>query len=160
MKLLIMLLIMISCANATTTSFTLPININIPTQCQLSFNVPNINMQLIYNKSSSAQTTLTINCTNGATISLQTTSQNNWYLVGKNTHESLAYSMAYTGSGVFCAYISQVWSGGVADRVVLSGAIQSSSNSLVIPLQITSSIIPPQLENDLFQDQITFTLLF
>jgi hypothetical protein len=124
----------------------------------MNFNVPKMQMVLVHGQSSSASTTLSLNCTPGTLISLQVASQNSWSLVGKSHQQSIEYALSYGGSNVLGVNISQIWSGGVADRVVVSGLF--NANLANLPLQVTTAQITPEKLNDIYQDQITFNLLF
>lgn len=145
--------------NALNTSINIPLNIPVAQGCVMLFNVPQLHMVLVPAQISSVSTTLSITCTNGTPLSLSVTSKNNWHLVGASTAESVNYSMLYTGGGQTAgANLTQTWSGGVQDRVVMYGV--ATATQWVIPLQIFTDKLSSSLANDLYTDQISFLIIY
>ncbi len=149
-----------SYSNAQTVSKIIPLNLTVPMTCDMRFNVSNIEMDFVRGMTSTASTTLTIVCTNGTPIVISITSKNNWSLVGKNhATESINYSLLYSGGGQSNgASINQTWSDGVPERVVMQGLY--SRTPWIIPLQVTTELIPVEMLTDQYSDLITLSLNF
>lgn len=156
--------LLISCFSACncyaqSQSLTIPLAVSVSSMCVLRFNVPNVKIDLIREREGSASTTLNVSCTNGVVVNLKLSSQNNWHLFGKYTSESINYSLLYTGGGqTNGATITQTWSGGVAERIVMQGI--ATAAPWVIPLQIITEVIQAELPADYYSDQIIFNIFF
>lgn len=144
---------------AQSQSLTIPLSIPVSSMCVLRFNVPNVKIDLVREREGSASTILNISCTNGAVVNLKLSSQNNWHLLGKYATESINYSLLYTGGGqTNGATITQTWSGGVAERIVMQGI--ATAAPWVIPLQIITEVIQAELPADYYSDQVIFSIFF
>jgi hypothetical protein len=159
LRLLVLLTINIQYVFSGTTSSAVNITVTVPASCTLSFNVPNLTFNLLRSYAGSASTTLTIGCTEGANVTLGITSQNNWQLLGSNYAGNLAYTITYPGSGqISGATVQQQWSGGAANRVVLTGT--ATAADWVIPLNVTSAVVTSSDKADNYTDKITLTLSY
>lgn len=147
-------------AQALTTSSSVAITVVVPASCTMSFNVPNLSLVLIPGYATSGSTNLTIGCTSGAVTSLGITSQNNWTLHGATHGANLSYTLVYSGGGqtTGATIPSSTWSGGVANRVVLTGT--ATINDWVIPLSVTTPVITNTNLADIYSDIVVFTITY
>ena len=147
-------------AQALTTTSSVAITVVVPASCTMSFSVPNLSLVLIPGYATSGGTNLTIGCTSGAVASLGITSQNNWSLIGATHGASLSYTLVYPGGGqtTGATIPSSTWSGGVANRVVLTG--KATITDWVIPLTVTTPVITNTNLADIYSDIVIFTISY
>lgn len=151
--------IIVNTGFAATTTGSVAITVTVPSSCTMSFNVPNMLIPLVSGYAGNGSTTLTIGCTNGADASLEITSQNNWQLIGTHYNEILTYTLVYPGGGQTSgATVQSTWSGGVANRIVLTGT--ATIADWVIPLNVNTATITSSSTADTYTDQVTLTLSY
>lgn len=140
-------------------SFNIPLSIPINSSCRITFNVTNLDLQLIEGYTSNAMTNVTIFCTNGTSVAMNITSQNNWHLRGDKTAKLIAYVLTYAGGGqTLGAQVNHVWSNGVANQVIMTGT--ATTMPWVIPLSVETEKINYALPHDSYNDQITLSIDF
>lgn len=144
---------------AMTDSFNVPISISINSLCRITFNVPNLELQLIDGYSGSAMTNVSIFCTNGTVMAMSITSQNDWHLHGYKTATEIPYTLTYAGGGqILGAQVNQVWSNRVANQVIMIGT--ATAMPWVIPLTVKTKKISYALPHDNYSDQITLSIVY
>lgn len=146
-------------AFATTSQQQVEINMDVAPACQISFNVPNVSLQLLIGQTNNALTTLTIDCTPQTNVEVTTTSANNWNLKG-NVHQALIpYILEYTGGGYTNgATINPTWSGQVSNTIIMSGITQEIAWQ--IPLRISVNNLTLKNIADTYSDSVTIIVSY
>lgn len=136
------------------------ITVDVEPVCELSLNVTNIALPtLMVGQTSSAGTTLTVNCTPETSATVSVSSINNWNLHGARYSALIPYAFSYTGGGYTTgAIIVPTWSNQVTGTNVMTGT--ATGTPWQIPLEISVQGITNQTKVDSYSDTITIDVSY